>query len=283
MADTIIQVEKLSYQYPNSSGWALRDITFKVAKGEFLGIVGPTGAGKTTLAMCLRGLIPHNLGGTIGGDVRVDGHDIHQSVPGELASTIGIVFQNAETQAIGLTVLEDLAFGLENLNLPVEEMWKRINRVAEIVQIGDLLNRETWALSGGQKQRLAIGGVLVMEPKVLILDEPTAELDPCGKATIFDIVRRLQREQELTIIMIEHEVEPLSEVADQILVMNEGCVVDYGLPRRVFRNTALFHQIQEKVPFVADLLSDLIQKGVIPEDEFTLREDSTIALLQKYL
>jgi len=198
MESPILEARRLSYKYPDSPDWVLRDISLAVAPGEFLAIVGPTGAGKTTLALCLRGLIPHNFGGTMAGDVIVEGESILPKTPAELAATIGIVFQNPEAQAIGLTVLEDLSFGLGNLRVPPEEMRARIDQLAEVVQLGHLLDRETWALSGGQKQRLAIASVLAMQPKILIMDEPTAELDP-----------RSKRELELCVIFSASVNSPL--------------------------------------------------------------------------
>jgi energy-coupling factor transporter ATP-binding protein EcfA2 len=283
MTNPVVEVEKLSYKYPSSEEWVLHNINFTVEKGEFLGIVGPTGAGKTTLALCLRGLIPHNFGGSIAGKVLINGQNTLEKSPGALADQVGIVFQNAETQAVGLTVLEDFAFGLENMQLSKEEMQQRIQRVAEIVGLAELFERQPWALSGGQKQRLAIGGVLVMEPNVLILDEPTAELDPVGKTEVFRIVAALQEERDLTIVMIEHEVETLADVADRILVLDQGEVALLAPPEEAFRQIDLFHRVRERVPFVAELLQDLIDRGLLPEERFTSREERAIAVLRDYL
>jgi energy-coupling factor transporter ATP-binding protein EcfA2 len=279
----IIEIQKLSYRYPTSGGWTLNDISFTVNRGEIFGIVGPTGAGKTTLGMCIRGLIPHNIGGTISGKVLLNGTSTLELNPGELADEIGIVFQNAESQAIGLTVLEDLAFGPENMNLAPEIIQERINRVAEDMDLMSLLDRESYALSGGQKQRLAIGGVLVMEPKALVLDEPTAELDPIGKVEIFETIKTLRKERNYTIVVIEHEVEALAEIADRILVLNHGIVEALGKPDEIFRRIGLFREVKEKTPFVAELLADLIERGHMREDQFTSKENEAVKLLQKCL
>jgi energy-coupling factor transporter ATP-binding protein EcfA2 len=283
MESPILEARRLSYKYPDSPDWVLRDISLAVAPGEFLAIVGPTGAGKTTLALCLRGLIPHNFGGTMAGDVIVEGESILPKTPAELAATIGIVFQNPEAQAIGLTVLEDLSFGLGNLRVPPEEMRARIDQLAEVVQLGHLLDRETWALSGGQKQRLAIASVLAMQPKILIMDEPTAELDPRSKRELFRVVRDLQRQRELTIVMIEHEVEELAEAADRILLLSEGRVAAVGTPEKVLRQVALFGDVHERVPYVAELLAGLIAAGLLQEGEFTPREEEAVARLGRLL
>ena len=283
MESPILEARRLSYKYPDSPDWVLRDISLAVAPGEFLAIVGPTGAGKTTLALCLRGLIPHNFGGTMAGDVIVEGESILPKTPAELAATIGIVFQNPEAQAIGLTVLEDLSFGLGNLRVPPEEMRARIDQLAEVVQLGHLLDRETWALSGGQKQRLAIASVLAMQPKILIMDEPTAELDPRSKREFFRVVRDFQRQRELTIVMIEHEVEELAEAADRILLLSEGRVAAVGTPGKVLRQVALFGDVHERVPYVAELLAGLIAAGLLQEGEFTPREEEAVARLGRLL
>lgn len=283
MEQPIIKIEKLSYKYPTSEDWVLRDVSFSVHRGEVLGIVGPTGAGKTTLGMCIRGLIPHNIGGTISGKVLFNGVSTLELNPGELADKIGIVFQNAESQAIGLTVLEDLAFGPENMNLEPEAIQERINRVTEEVGLLNLLDRESFALSGGQKQRLAIGGVLVMEPEVLVVDEPTSELDPIGKVEIFEIIKNLRKEQNYTIIVIEHEVEALAEIADRILVLYHGTVEALGYPDEIFRNLSLFRNVKERTPYVAELLADLIDRGHIAEDQFSSKENEAIKVLQKCL
>lgn len=283
MTASIIEFEAFSYKYPNSADWTLRDLTFQVDQGEFLGIVGPTGAGKTTLSMCMRGLVPHNFGGTVSGAFHVCGKPMITTTPDKLAGRVGIVFQNPETQVVGLTVQEDLAFGAENLALPPEEIRRRIDEIAEIVQIGHLLDRETWALSGGQKQRLAIGGALVMQPDVLILDEPTAELDPQSKQKIFQIVRDLQRQKDLTIIMIEHEVDDLAEVADRIMALHAGEIKALGSPEQVFRDVGLFKEIQERVPFVIELQSELIKSGLMPEAAFTVHEDEALRYLSSAL
>ena len=162
-------------------------------------------------------------------------------------------------------------------------MWARLRQILEVVHLSDLLERETWALSGGQKQRLALGAALVMEPQVLVLDEPTAELDPQSKTEVFEIIDRLRRERHLTVVMIEHEVEALAEVADRILVMNQGRVVSLGAPREVFRQAALFQRVRERAPFVAEALAELVEAGLLPESEFTVAEDEAVALLSRYL
>ena len=280
MTNSIIDVKNLRYKYPNAEEFVLKNLSFTIEKGECIAILGPTGAGKTTLAMALRGLIPHNFGGVYGGEVLINGINTLEVEPGEFADQIGLVFQNAETQTVGLIVIEDLAFGLENMNIQSIEMEKRINKVSKLVDIEDLLERETYALSGGQKQRLAIGGVLAMEPDIIILDEPTAEVDPVGKEEIVRILSRL-KSQKKTIILIEHEVEAIINLADRIMVMDKGEIRSFLEINESFKNLRLLNEVNERIPFSVDLIDHLYNIGVVSDSEISYREADVIDLLNQ--
>lgn len=283
MGNPIIEVKKLKYKYPNSENFVLRNLSFKINEGECVSILGPTGAGKTTLAMALRGLIPHNFGGEYGGEVIVNGKNTLDFEPGTLANEIGLVFQNAETQTVGLIVMEDLAFGLENLNISPSQIQTRIMDVAKLVDISELLERETHALSGGQKQRLAIGGVLAMDPSIIILDEPTAEVDPAGKEEIIKILTRLKN-QNKTIILIEHEVEEIINLSDKVMIMNNGEICNFQDVNNSFTNSPLLIDVKTRIPFAVELMNHLINVGLIKETEITFKETEIIDLLNnKYL
>ena len=282
MANSIIEVKNLRYKYPNSEDFVLKKLSFTIEKGECIAILGPTGAGKTTLAMALRGLIPHNFGGVYGGEVIINGKNTLEVEPGELADQIGLVFQNAETQTVGLIVVEDLAFGLENMNIQAAEMEQRIDTVSKLVDIEDLLERETHALSGGQKQRLAIGGVLAMEPDIIILDEPTAEVDPVGKEEIVKILSRL-KSQKKTIILIEHEVEAIINLADRIMIMDKGEIRSFLELKESFRNLKLLNEVNERIPFTVDLIDHLYGIGLVDNSEISYREADVIDLLNQKL
>src|SRR5438128_3557615 len=221
MGAPVVQVEGLTFRYPVSDQ-VLRGINLEINQGDFVGITGPSGAGKTTLCMCLKGLIPHVVGGTMRGRVTVRGMDTRKTEPSILAEAVAMVFQDPESQIVGLTVEEDLAFGPENLMRPARLIRDEIPKMLQTVGLTGYEQRETYKLSGGQKQRIAIAAALMMEPQVLILDEPTSELDPLGKTEVFQVVRRLREEHQVTIIMGQHETETLGDVADRIITHDTG-------------------------------------------------------------
>jgi energy-coupling factor transporter ATP-binding protein EcfA2 len=276
----ILIVENLCFKYPTGQNEALQGVSFSVKRGEFIGIMGPTGAGKSTLALCLRGLIPHAVSGKMQGQVVVCGMNTRQTKPAEIGEKVSLVFQDPEAQIIGLTVAEDLAFSPENYEWPPERILAEIPRLLKLVRLAGLEERETFSLSGGQKQRVALASALMISPELIILDEPTSELDPIGKAEVFDAVRRLRDEYNTTIIMIEHAVEQLAEFADRILMMDQGQIVAQGSPRELFRNVDLFHRTGgERLPQVAELLFMLEQDGLISAADFSPYEQDTIQVL----
>lgn len=280
----ILVVEDLHFKYPTGQEPALKGVSFSLKPGEFIGIMGPSGAGKTTLALCLRGLIPHAVTGQMQGNVTVCGMNTRNATPAQVGEKVGLVFQDPEAQIIGLTVAEDLAFAPENYAWPRERILAEIPRLLKQVRLEGMEERETFSLSGGQKQRVALAGALMMSPELIILDEPTSELDPVGKEEVFDAVRRLRDEHNTTIIMIEHAVEPLAEFSDRILMMDQGQVVAQGTPRELFRNAELFHRTGgERLPQVAELLFALEQEGLITPDQFTASEPDAIKTLSTLL
>lgn len=284
VAAPIIRVEGLTYRYPSGDHQVLHGINLDVAPGEFVGITGPSGAGKSTLCFCLKGLIPQAMGGEMGGSVIVDDLNTYEAGPAALAERVAMVFQDPESQIIGLTVAEDLAFGPENLTQAPADIRARIPSMLRTVGLSGFEDRETYSLSGGQKQRVAIAAALMMEPAILILDEPTSELDPIGKAEVFDTVRRLREEANVTVIMVEHEIEQLAEVADRIIVIDEGRTVADAPPAQLFRDAELFHRTQgERLPQVAEALLALEEDGILSADDFTPKEEAAIAVLSRLL
>ncbi len=276
--------ENFSFTYPTGKRPALDGISFSVNKGEFLGITGPSGAGKSTLCLALRGLIPHAVAGKVKGNITISGLNTRKVSAPEIGEHVGIVFQDPEAQIIGLTVEEDLAFGPENYEWPAEKIRAHIPEVLEVVRLSGMEKRETWSLSGGQKQRVAIASALIMEPALLVLDEPTSELDPVGKQEVFETIRRLREEKNVTIIMVTHDIEQLAEVADRIIVMSEGRIVDQGPPDLLFRNVELFHQLEgERLPQIAEILFALEKQGYLTAEQFTPHEQQGIEVLSKLL
>lgn len=280
----VLIIEDLHFKYPTGQTEALKGISFTVQRGEFIGITGPTGAGKSTLALCLRGLIPHSVAGQMQGQVIVCGIQTRQSNPADIGQKVGLVFQDPEAQIIGLTVSEDLAFSPENYAWPPERILAEIPRHLKLVRLEGLEERETYSLSGGQKQRVALASALMMSPELIILDEPTSELDPVGKAEVFDAVRELRDKYNTTIIMIEHAVEQLAEFADRILMMDKGQIIAQGTPRELFRNVDLFHRTGgERLPQVAELLFMLEQEGLLTANEFSPYEGDALRVVSSLL
>lgn len=235
----VVEVDNLRYRYPRQQRLALDGISFTAEAGEFIGVVGSNSSGKSTLCHALVGLVPHFYKGAIGGRVVAAGVDVHRTPVAEVSRRVGLVFQNPFTQITGakLTVYEEAAFGLEYTGVPREEMVVRIERVLKLLGLWELRERSPFALSGGQMQRLAIASVLAMEPAVLVLDEPTSQLDPSGTREVFDAVTALC-DQGMTVIMAEHNIELLAAHADRVLVLYEGKLVANDAPRNVLSSLA---------------------------------------------
>ena len=259
MPSPILLVEDLSYSYPNTGRRVLDSISFSIQQGEFVGLIGPAGAGKTTLALALTGLVPQTLGGTLDGRVQIAGKDTREESMSRLlygeegSALVAITFQDPESQIVGLSVEEELAFALENICLPATEIEQRIGRVLELLNLEPYRHAFPQALSGGEKQRVALGAALALKPRLLILDEPTSELDPVGKQDIFRIVETLKRDTDVTVVMIEHEVEELVKYSDRLLVLERGRLVMDGNPRDVFSRTAELEAIGIRPPEVTTL------------------------------
>ena len=236
----MISLQEVSYTYPASDQPALSDLSLQVEAGEFLAVVGPNGAGKSTLCYALSGFIPHFFNGELLGHLKVAGKDLHQVGSTELAGTVGLVFQDPFNQISGarFSVREEIAFGLENLGVPAGAMPQRINHVLSMMGLEELADRSPFELSGGQQQRLALASVLVMEPSLLILDEPTSQLDPVGTKEVFHALRNLTDSAETTIVLVEHKLEWVATFADRVLALNQGKLVHQGSPAEVLTSEA---------------------------------------------
>ena len=261
MTNEIIRIENLTYRYAHTDKPALVDINLSIKKGEYLAIIGPCGAGKTSLALSLNGIVPHMTVGEMRGKVLVDGIDTTQTQVRDLAHIVGMVFDNPEYQLSQSTVLSEMAIGLENIGIPRDEMLKRIVVALEIVGLSGLEERSPLALSGGQQQRLAIAAALSMYPKVLVLDEPTSNLDPMGKEEVFAVTARLNQEKQMTVVIVEHEVEVIASYADRVIVLDKGQIVNSGNVNDIFSDIDSLDGIGVRSPQVTAIASGLEKKG----------------------
>ena len=230
---SIIETENLTYTYPSGTKPSIRDVSIKIEKGQFVLITGPSGCGKTTLCRCFNGLIPHFYQGELKGEITVAGLRISEQPIYEMAKHVGLVFQNPENQLFALSVEKDVAFGLENLGVPREEMRKRVDWALNLTGICDLRERAPHELSGGQQQRVAIASVLAMQPEIIVLDEPTSFLDPLGAKKIFEVIYDLNRKLGITVVLVEHRLDLTARYANHIAVMDDGKVVLDGDPRKI--------------------------------------------------
>jgi energy-coupling factor transporter ATPase len=257
----IVETKDLTYTYPGATNPSIQKVSLTINRGDFIILTGPSGCGKTTLCRCFNGLIPHFYNGTLEGRIEVAGlnvadHKIHQ-----LASHVGLVFQNPENQLFSLSVEKDIAFGLENFAMPRDEMRKRVDWALQMAGIDDLGERPPHELSGGQKQRVAIASVLAMQPDIIILDEPTSFLDPVGAQKIFEEINELNKKLGITIILVEHRLDLAAKYANKVIVMDEGKVVLNGTPREIFTSKEA-RLIGVGIPKATQLCQKLKQNGI---------------------
>ncbi len=234
MTEPIAILDQVSYMYPRSVEPVLRDISLEVYRGEFLGLIGPTGAGKSTLCLTFNGIVPQFFGGRFFGSVTVAGLDTLEHPISHLAAHVGAVFEDPETQLIATSVENEIAFALENLRVPREEIAARIPRVLQAVRLEGTEKKHPHELSGGQKQRLAIAAALAVQPSLLILDEPTSQLDPVGSQEVFATVHELNKELGMTIIMASHAAEEMAEYADRLVLLSHGVIEAIGTPDQLY-------------------------------------------------
>ncbi len=257
----IIEVSQLNFAYPAEEGKesspALHDVTLDIEEGEFVAILGHNGCGKSTLAKHFNGILKADSGKVtvLGMDASDDSNLM------EIRKNVGMVFQNPDNQLIATVVDEDVAFALENLGVPYPEMVRRVDEALELVGMTKYRHHAPHRLSGGQKQRIAIAGVLAMAPKCIVLDEPTAMLDPQGRKEVMKTILRLNREQGITVVLITHYMDEAVQ-ADRVVVMGEGEMILDGTPREVFQNVGLLHSLSLDVPQTAELMFALRQEDI---------------------
>ena len=235
----MIKFSNVSLIYPNSTTTVLENLNLEIAEGEMVLVIGPTGSGKSSLLRLINGLVPHHTGGILAGDVSVDGNSTQLVKPGGLAHLIGIVGQNPAHGFVADTVEEELAFGMEALNLQNDVMRKRVEEVLDLLSLAPLRHRTISTLSGGEQQRVAIGAALVAHPKVLVLDEPTSALDPIAAEEVLSILHRLVHDLSLTVVIAEHKLERVIQFADRIVHINGAGVANIGTPEEILMQSPI--------------------------------------------
>ena len=236
----MITIQDFSFTYKGEKKPALQDVCLTVPEGGFLGVIGPAGAGKTTLARAVSGMIPHHYTGDYYGRVSVNGLDTVETSLSDISRLVGMVFQDVESQIISPMVEDEILYGLENFGVPREEIPGRMEEALAKVGVSDLRERTIGSLSGGQRQKVAIASIIALKPRVLVLDEPTGELDPRSSRQVFSLLKELNEEQGITVIVIEQKIMLLGEFAKQLAVLSDGKVLRQG------RVTTLSRLLKEK-------------------------------------
>ncbi len=261
MTRKIVVIRNYSFTYEGSQKPAIQDVNLEIEEGEIVIIAGASGSGKSTLLRSLNGLIPHVYKGEYRGEVWVDGMLVKETPTYILATKVGFVFQNPENQIFMFTVERDIAFGLENLGFPRDEMKRRVEWALNLLGLKELRKRAPHELSDGQKQRVAIAGAIVLKPKLLVLDEPTSLLDPETAYDVVSLVKELNRSLGLTVILVEHRLELVSSIANRLIVINEGRIVGNGKPEQVLTDVNL-QKVGLTPPPIVDLQIELRKRGI---------------------
>jgi len=275
-----IKLEQVNYIYSPETAYeihALKDINLEIGQGEFIGLIGHTGSGKSTLVQHLNGLIKATSGQVLfhGENIYKDGYNMRQ-----LRSRVGLVFQYPEHQLFEVDVLTDVCFGPKNQGLSKEEAEARAKEALRMVGLGEEFYKQSpFELSGGQKRRVAIAGVLAMEPEVLVLDEPTAGLDPKGRDEILDQIRQLHKEKNITIVLVSHSMEDVAKYVSRIIVMNQGEVLFDDVPREVFRHYKELEQVGLAAPQVTYMMHALKEKGLAVDENATTISEARDTIL----
>lgn len=278
----MIIIKDLTFQYESGKRNALQNISLEIPDGGFLGIIGPSGAGKTTLLNAINGVIPHHFKGAYYGSVQVEGKDTFDLSLTDMSLSLGTVFQDIDSQMVNAIVEDELLYGLENFGVAPQEIESRIQSTLDEIGIGDLRHRIINSLSGGQKQKVAIAAIVALRPKILILDEPTGELDPQSSRQIFSLLRRLNEQHGMTVVIVEQKIMLLSEFAKELAVMNRGRMAFHGPVRTVLQHSKELEQMGVNCPRVVTL-SNAMKAAGISSGEISLNIDEAERMVRRVL
>ena len=275
------KIENVNYKYPLEDKQALKNINIEIKKGEFWAVIGKNGSGKTTFCNMLRRFVPDFYKGELTGKITLEDKELKDYSQKELVQKIGFVFQNPFTQISGVkdTVFEEIAYGLENLGLDKEEIISRVEKILKLLEIEKLRDRNPYDLSGGQKQRVALASIIAMDPDILVIDEPTSQLDPKGTEDIFKIINLMANEGK-TIILVEHKLELIAEYAQNILVFDEGEIILSGKAEEVLNNKILLEKEIGMTQY-SMLAYELEKSGKVELEEIPITKEKTVELLKK--
>ncbi len=276
----LIEFHNFYFRYKRNKEYQLNEINLKIDENKFILLAGPTGSGKTTLIRCMNGLIPQFYPGFYRGYVKVLGKDTAEAPIADLSTEVGIVFQNPENQLISMNVEHEIAFGMENLGIPREEMEKRIKEVIKITEIEHLLDKAPFELSGGEQQRVAIASILVLEPKILVLDEPTALLDPSMADKIIKLLKKIQTEKNMTIIISEHRMDLVVPYANEIILLDNAKILEHGKRDEVL-NGENFQRLNINKPVIYSVFTKLKSEKLY-KDRVPASIDEAIMYFQNY-
>lgn len=258
----IIEIKELTFRYKGGAKNALENISMTVEKGDFIGIIGNSGAGKSTLTYSISGVVPHHYSGDFYGEVRVAGMDTVEVRPEQISRVVGSVFQDVDAQMVSAVVEDEILFGLENFGVPKAEIASRMQTAMEQVGISALRERSIASLSGGQKQKVAVAAILALRPEIILLDEPTGELDPVSSRQLFEILRELNETYGITILVVEQKIMLLCEFVKRLAVMENGRLLFFDEVRRVLDHSAEMRRIGINVPRIVSLKESLQEAGL---------------------
>lgn len=275
------KIENVNYKYPLEDKQALKNINIEIKKGEFWAVIGKNGSGKTTFCNMLRRFVPDFYKGELTGKITLEDKELKDYSQKELVQKIGFVFQNPFTQISGVkdTVFDEIAYGLENLGLEKEEIISKVEKILKMLEIEKLRDRNPYDLSGGQKQRVALASIIAMDPDILVIDEPTSQLDPKGTEDIFKIINLMANEGK-TIILVEHKLELIAEYAQNILVLDEGEIILSGKAEEVLNNKILLEKEIGMTQY-SILAYELEKARKVEFEEIPITKEKIVELLKK--